>query len=318
MYYNISNLDKSTHTYSGGTWTKTDSTDNGFNFDIKRFYIGIDHKFNSMFSANITTDIKYNAGVGDTLFVKKAYLQAKFDPALIVRLGATDMPWIPFAEGVYGYRYVENTLIDKAGYGTSSDWGVHVMGKLADGMIGYQISAVNGAGYRNTYRTKGIDVEGRVNLNWNGFVAAVGGYTGDRGAKHGTATPHSASRVDALLAYKANNVRVGVEYFNANDWNSVTKSSQTDNDDGFSVFASYQFAPEWGVFGRYDWVTSKTKVSGTTTKVNNNYYNAGVSFTPFKMIDFALVYKHDKSETKIVNGTYTDSDEVGLWGRLRW
>lgn len=319
MYYDFSNLDAKTHTWNGTQYVATDSSNNGTNFDIKRFYVSIDHQFNDIFSADVTTDIKYLSGVGDTLYVKKAYLQAKLDPAFVVRLGATDMPWIPFVEGVYGYRYVENTLVDRDGYGTSSDWGIHVLGKLADGLISYQVSAVNGAGYRNTYRTKGIDVEGRVNIDYHGFIAAVGGYTGDLGAKHGTPTYHTASRFDALVGYKGHGIHAGFEYFNSTDWKTVTSSSFTDDSTGYSVFASYQFTPEWSAFGRYDWTDMTLTPTGFAgTKTTDNYYNLGVAFTPYKMVDFALVYKHAKDETKIVHGTFSDSDEVGIWGRLRW
>ena len=99
--------------------------------ELKRFYIGVDHKFNDVFSANLTTDFRYNTNgtSNDVLvYVKKAYLQAKLIPAFTVRVGAADLPWVPFVEGVYGYRFVENTLIDRTKFGTSSDWGVHVLG----------------------------------------------------------------------------------------------------------------------------------------------------------------------------------------------
>ena len=41
--------------------------------------------------------------VGRGFYVKKAYLQAKLDPALIVRLGAADLPWVPRAEVAAGF-----------------------------------------------------------------------------------------------------------------------------------------------------------------------------------------------------------------------
>ena len=324
MYYDMTNLNQTTHTYDAalGHYVSSDSNNNGFSFDIKRFYVSIDHKFNNVFSADITTDTQYLSSVGTSeIYIKKAYLQAKLSDALTFRLGSADMPWIPFVEGVYGYRYVENTLIDRTHYGSSADWGVYSLGKLANGLINYEVAAVNGAGYKKPIRTDGIDFEGRVNLNYKGFVAAIGGYTGKLGAQHNTSTSHTANRVDALLAYAANNVRVGVEYFNANDWHSVlTSTHTTDNDEGYSVFASYQFTPEWGVFGRYDWVTTKTTPNGSpvTIKMRDNYYNAGIAFTPYKMIDFALVYKHQKNDYAAPLSPYTDSDEVGVWGRLRW
>ncbi|MGA9658883.1 MAG: porin, partial [Asticcacaulis sp.] len=64
----------------------------GTGFDIKRLYIGIDHKFSDMFSANVTTDFQYSVAISSTdLYLKKAYLQAKFSDALVLRVGATDL-----------------------------------------------------------------------------------------------------------------------------------------------------------------------------------------------------------------------------------
>ncbi|HEX5379155.1 MAG TPA: porin, partial [Phenylobacterium sp.] len=76
----------------------------GTGFDIKRFYVGVDHKFNDVFSANITTDFQYASAISSTeVYIKKAYLQAKINDALVVRLGSTDLPWVPYAEDIYGY-----------------------------------------------------------------------------------------------------------------------------------------------------------------------------------------------------------------------
>jgi len=140
MYFDLTNI---TQEQDGSRVQPT-----GTGFDIKRFYIGIDHKFNDTFSGNVTTDFQYSSAISSTeLYLKKAYLQAKFSDALVVRLGSTDLPWVPFAEDMYGYRYVENTLIDRTKFGTSADWGVHASGKLAGGMISYAAAAVDGAGY---------------------------------------------------------------------------------------------------------------------------------------------------------------------------
>ena len=319
MYYDLTNID-ATNT-SGAV--KTDSTANGTGFDIKRFYVGIDHKFNDIFSANITTDFQYSATVGATeLYIKKAYLQAKLDPALVIRLGSTDLPWIPYAEGIYGYRYVENTLIDRTKFGTSADWGAHFSGDLFDKIVSYQVSVVNGNGYKNPSRADGMDFEGRISAKYDGFVAAVGGYDGKLGVTHGTTTHHDATRFDALLGYVANGAHIGVEYFSQNDWKSV-KTTTTDKADGYSVFAAYDFTPEWGVFGRYDYVNPKTS---TGSSVKDNYYNVGIQYQPYKMVNFSLVYKHDDAKGGSIstsNGTIGgttkgDYNEVGLFGAFQW
>ena len=96
-FLNVSNIDQKSTDLAGVT---TKNAQNGTQTELKRFYVAVDHKFNDMFSANVTTDFRYNANgtSKDVLvFVKKAWLQAKFAPELWVRVGAADLPWVPFA-----------------------------------------------------------------------------------------------------------------------------------------------------------------------------------------------------------------------------
>ena len=113
MYFSGSNIDREVN----GNKTESDG-----GFQIKRFYLGVDHKFNSVLSGNITTDVSEIGGTGQALYIKKAYLQAKFSPAFAVRLGSADLPWVPYVEGLYGYRYVENVMIETDYPHTDSLW----------------------------------------------------------------------------------------------------------------------------------------------------------------------------------------------------
>ena len=322
MYYNI--------TSSNAKRDGVKQSSNGTGLDIKRFYVGIDHKFNDTFAANITTDFTYDSGpAGATqIYIKKAYLEAKLDPAFVVRVGSTDLPWVPFVEDLYGFRYVENTLIDRTKFGTSADWGLHLSGKLADGMVEYAFAAVDGAGYKHPLRSKSVDVEGRVDVKYKGFVAGVGGYSGKLGKDiQGTTTYHTATRFDAVAAYVGHGARVGVEAFTAKNWNTVA-SITSDKSEGIGAFASYQFMPKWTVFGKYEYVRPYKR---TNHDMSDNYFNVGISYTPTKIVDFALVYKRDRAEDGfistsngaiggLVNGLGHDGtyNEIGLWGQLRW
>jgi hypothetical protein len=324
MYYDLTNIN---HESNG---VKTGLKDNGASFDIKRFYLGVDHKFNDTFSANLTTDFQWSSSVGATeLYIKKAYLQAKVSDALVFRFGSADLPWVPFMEDVYGYRYLENTLIDRTKFGTSADWGVHASGKLQGGLINYAVAVINGAGYKNppgtggAPRFKSVDIEGRVNLNWQNFIVGIGGYTGKLGKDvQDAVTHHTANRFDAMAAYVLPNARLGVEYFKANDWNNVT-SVASDDSEGYGGFGSFQFMPQWAVFGRYDYVKPNQK---TAPSLKDNYYTLGVSYSPAKIVDFALAYKRDKADNGSIstsNGTIGGSvdgtyDEVGIWAQFRW
>jgi len=338
MYFNASNIEQR----SNGAKTAADGT--GFN--IKRFYLGVDHQFNDVFSGNITTDISNVIGStsngnfatgsnsldGRGLYIKKAYLQAKISPALIIRAGAADMPWIPYDEGIYGYRHVELTLIDRTSFGTSADWGIHVLGDLAHGILSYQVSVVDGGGYRNVKVTKSVDVEGRLSASYKGLFAAVGGYTGKLGNNvEGTPVYRTASRFDALGGYKNKLLTIGAEYFSTKNYTTngityVTSATVSDKAEGYSVFGSVNFLPKMSVFGRYDWV--KPRETGAEA-LRDHYYNVGVQWSPVKIVDLGIVYKRDNVDNGsfatangTIGGTNSTTDgtykEIGLFGQFRF
>jgi hypothetical protein len=320
MYFNGSFVDREVN----GTKTESDG-----GFQIKRFYLGIDHKFNNMLSANLTTDIDSVGApngslVGKGLYVKKAYLQAKFSPAIAVRVGSADLPWVPYVEGLYGYRYVENVLVDRTKFGTSADWGVHALGDRAGGIVSYQFSAVGGGGYRDPKFTNTVDFEGRVSAKYAGFNAALGFYTGKLGKDVDGGAPafHTASRFDALIAYKDPRFTVGAEYFAAKNWTQVNSPIE-DKADGWSAFASAHVIPKISLFARYDWTKPhKDTLPGLT----DEYFNGGVQYEAFKNVNVALVYKHDKAKNGTINtsngviGGSTDGtyDEIGLFGMFQF
>lgn len=325
-FFNVSNIDQTSTDLAGN---KTDSAQNGTQTELKRFYLGVDHKFSDTFSANLTTDFRYNANgtSKDVLvYVKKAYFQYKPSNAFFARVGAADLPWVPFVENLYGYRFVENTLIDRTKFGTSADWGVHVGGTLANGLVSYAASAINGAGYKTLSRSSDtIDLEGRISVNpIKEITLGLGGYTGKLGKSAAnlpdSATPHTASRVNAVAAYTGKKVRAGVEYFAATNWNNVTTLTR-DKADGWSAFASYAFTPKVGLFGRYDWVRPSRDIN---PDLKDHYFNVGLNYKPIAPIDLALVYKRERTRNGFIstsNGTIGgldegSYDEVGLFGQL--
>lgn len=325
---------------------------NGTGFNIKRVYLSVDHKFNDVWSANITTDASnvigetananyYNAATGNAgqtatnivgkgFYVKLAYVQAKISPALIIRAGSADTAWIPFLQGLNGHRYVENELLDEYKLGNSADWGVHALGELADGHVTYQVGVVNGSGYRTVNVTKSVDLDGRIAVNYAGFFGAVGGYSGRIGKNvEGVTLTHTAERLDLAAGYKTDKFTVGGEYVYAKNFASVTAATE-DKNEGFSAFAHYNFTPKWQVFGRYDWI-KQTPNTTTGFSVHNEYFNFGLQWEPVKFFDLSLVYKRDQATNfgtasgtiatqngtigGTTNGTY---DEVGLFGQFKF
>ncbi|GAA0888636.1 porin [Rhodanobacter soli] len=300
---------------------KGKSDKSGVGLDVKRFYLGVDHKFNDIWSANLTTDFNYASSDGQTsVFVKKAYVQGKFDDAAVFRVGSSDMPWIPFAEKYYGFRYVENTITDRLKYGNSADWGLHLAGDIgASKSLNYAVSVVNGNGYKNPGRSKGVDFEGRVGfVPFENMVVAVGGYSGHRGQEtENIGAAHTAERGDFMLAYASKAFRLGAEYFTAKNWNNVL-SPLADKADGYSLWGSVAVADNVNLFARYD----SAKLSKSLDReAKDTYYNAGVEYQVTKGFKLAGVWKHGKVDKSVATPVpphvqNNKTNEIGVFGEV--
>lgn len=362
IYYDITNLQTKTTTYVNGAPTTSATSAKSTGIDVKRFYVGIDKKFSDTWSMSVTTDFEQKATVGRTagalpgsanaseevVFVKKAYFQGKFDDALVVKVGASDMPWVPYMEGLYGYRYVEQVAIDRLGLGTSTDWGVHVSGDFGDyndaHPFQYQVSLVNGAGYRDNTRGKQMDIEGRFSAKFDQWNLALGGYQGKLGSPFvagctttAPATPaptgcavlvngvyapalQDAKRIDASVVWVGDRLRIGAEYFNAHNWkvgNGIGNSGANFNTT-ITLAGTQVIKTENGrgmsYFGSYrvtphftvfGKVDSAHPTSKNAPAARNVYKNLGVEYTAFKNINFSLVWKNTDVKSGSAAGLVT-------------
>lgn len=296
------------------------SSDSGVGVDVKRFYFTLTHEFDKTWSAQFQSDIGDQGARRYDVFVKKAYVQGKYSDALAVRVGSADTPWIPFAENMYTMRYFEQTITDTLGFGTSADWGVHVLGKFAGGKVDYQVSALNGKGYSNPTRTETVDFEGRVTIKpIAGFTLGLGGYSGKLGNETKT-TPakHTAERLNAFAGWTGSRVNVGVEYFQAKNWKNVTTDA-TDKADGYSIWAQFALNKTMRIFARYD-QADPSKDLAPAKQIT--YYNLGFEKQFNKSVTGNIGYKYAETDggavstgnggvgAGAISGKY---QEIGVW-----
>jgi len=231
-----------------------DVTPTGVGFDIKRFYLIVDHKFDNVWAANITTDAQYlsdkttsvvtsvgpppktgtvtttgGSGTVTEVFIKKLYLQATLSDALVLHAGSYTSPWAPFVEGLYGYRFIEKTQTDRLGYANTADWGLNAAGKLGGGVFTYSASIVNGGGFKNPSRSKYVDYEGRIGVSpvkWLTFGAGFySGHLGQINTSNQDFPKNTASRWDLAAGVHAGGFRIGAEYFEAKNYKSANPTT---------------------------------------------------------------------------------------------
>lgn len=325
----------------------------GTGFDVKRFYLIANHSFDDIWSANLTTDAQYvnsttstvtttsgsttvvtTAGSGSVaeVFIKRLYLQAKLNDAFVLHVGAYNASWAPFVEGLYGYRYIEKTATDRLGFANTADWGLNVTGKVADGLVTYSASVVNGGGFKNPSRSKDVDFDGRVGVSpveW--LTLGAGFYSGHLGQITQAVSAYAsntATRFDFVAAVQVSGIRVGAEYFQAKNYKAASATTGvysgpggvvvattatgtvvSDEATGFSSWASYEFAPQYSVFARFDQAKPSKDIH---TNLKDRYFHAGVAYKPIKQLDLSLVYKNEKVDNGAIsissadaNGSYT-------------
>ena len=302
--------------------TGAKSSDSGVGTDVKRFYFTATHEFDSVWSAQFQTDIGDQGARRYDVFVKKAYIKAKLDPLFAVLLGSANTAWIPFVDELTGFRYVENSLIERLGFGSSADWGVHVVGQAASKVVSYDVAVENGKGYSNPTRTKSVDFEGRIGIQpLPGLNLAVGGYSGKRGFDtYSTPALHNATRFDAMALYNAEHFHVGGEILQAKNFNNVNTVA-TDKASAYSIWASIIPTSVFTIFARYD---NAKPSKDLHPKLQGDFFDVGLQYRINTALAASLVYKHEE----VKNGTITvpngtigsaspthkgDYSEIGIW-----
>jgi hypothetical protein len=204
---------------------------NGFHFT--RVYLTLVKQVNDQMLIRITTDqmgpdtnnsfneaapfgLKGYGGSGrENLFIKYAYVQYKFAPELMLRVGQTQTAWIDSEEGRWGYRFLRPIFVDEMDLLTSSDLGISAMGSLLDQMISYQVMFSNGEGYQTTPNGRGFALQGRLDL------MPVTGLTfsafGLAETVHGGTSGDNRNREIYMVMYDHKLFRVGAEYVMANN-----------------------------------------------------------------------------------------------------
>jgi hypothetical protein len=310
----------------------------GVGFDVKRAYFIINHTFNEIWSANLTTDAQFinsvagtgytnsttsNSGGVTDFFIKYLYGQAKFNDAFVVRFGSEASPWTPFIDGVTTYRWIEKSTTDRLGFANTADWGINALGTAADGLVSYSVGVFDGAGYKNPTRTKKVDVEGRVDVHPIKSLTIAGGfYEGHLGqvtAANDGLPQNTATRYDALINYHDFGFNVGAEYFVAHNYKAWSASTGLASGPVGTVIGSVNATT--GVVsilrdeaaGISSWVSydfnkqfsafgrfDSTQLSKDINHgLRDKFADAGLVFRPTKGIDVALVYKYEQ----VTNGT---------------
>ena len=281
----------------------------GWQPDLKRFYLDAEHKFSDRWKLKVTTDVQWQRQQDPTdLWFRHAYAQYSFGSGnnQYLKIGTAELPWIDYVAPRVGYRYVDPSLTPKNRFAGPTDPGLHYGYKGKQFSFG--VAAVTGSGYQRPTLGDQLDIE--MMGVWHilpGLDLAAGLYEGTRAQdKDEKPKIHTARRHNVALSYRIKTMRLGAEYARNDNWNQVSKVPE-DSSHGWSVWGSYVFKPGYSVFGRYE----QTDPSNQLKPANeNDYLQLGVDWKAKPYLTVALVGKQSTAKTALQE---TETNEIGIW-----
>lgn len=222
------------------------------------------------------TTVNKDAGKFDVV-LKHAYgeLYDVLVPGLSLKFGMHDLPWVPFVEAIWGYRFQGTVFSDREGYLSSTDLGVAASYVLPGKWVEAYFSLVNGETWSKPEVSKHKDVHGRITLRplashkvLSGLSLSVLGAAG----RYDSGDDQGRYRFIPQLAFEHKHAAIAVEYLWAQDvpGKLVSRHPSLANSTDSMVTAGGLSAFAWldfGMFGvadglrlmaRLDWLDPDT------------------------------------------------------------
>ena len=272
-------------------------------FDIDRVYLTAKAKLDSSLSVRVTTDVGRVEDSEDEklrLFLKYAYLEWAASDAFKLRLGSAGTGFVGFYDKFWGQRYLAKSFTDDNKILDSADIGVHALGEMADGLVTWQASIVNGEGYGSAETSATKAAQARLTVD--PMASSDNSLPITVFASQDVMAPDSETPVRVLAGaagYKMDHLTFWGEY--------VLQSAGETSGSGYSVTLVPKIPEVLNVIARYDhWDPNADADGDSETTIR-----AGVSRDFLKKVSGALTYERTTVESD------KDTPEHGVFLRMQ-
>lgn len=246
-------------------------------FAYRRLYLTLDFQLSDRLDgrARLEANDGTTGPKGPIPYVKDLWVKWTYGGDHSATVGVTGPPAFEISDGVWGYRSLEKTILDRRGIVSSRDFGLRLDGPLlADGDVRYAFMYANNSAARPEL-DRNKRVYGRLSATPTEKITLV---VGSDYAEYSDRRDRSL-RLSAFAGYEGEGVRVGLE-----GYRSATRlADATEVDElGISVFGIVQVASEWGLIGRFDWASQDIEGGGAPTE---SFLLAGVAYQPHPNVE---------------------------------
>ncbi len=247
------------------------STNDERGFNLERAYVGYQYKLGHGLKVKGVVDFGQSKDVNDYQrigYIKNAQLTWQHG-AWTLNAGLISTTQFKVQEDFWGKRYVMKSFQDEYKFGSSADLAISAAYRF-NKYLSADVILANGEGYKKVQVKDGLQYGAGLTLTpVDGLtVRAYGSYNeASEDGQKGT------TNLAAFAGLKKSCFSVAAEY------NYMTNASFTDTHDrsGVSVYTTIQIAKNIGLFGRWDYLSSKDKWDEA------NDGNAGIVGADFKL-----------------------------------
>ena len=188
------------------------------NFDITRAYLNLTGRFAGGITARITADIFTNAGIGGSRGYRLKYAFVTWTPEgspLTYKIGQIHTPWIDWEEALWDFRMQGTMPMERAGYMSSSDFGLGVDGKFNADQFNFQVGLYNGETYNGALADQRKDVMARASYRVlaTDDGSRVGGLRVSAYGQYGAPTSGGKrQRFLGMVSYRSMDITLAAEY----------------------------------------------------------------------------------------------------------
>lgn len=256
-------------------------------FEVRRAYLGYDYELEKNWSMRIVLDIG-SPNDDSPYSILKRY--AYFKTASLTykrgdwefKGGIIDLFNVEYQEKIWDYRYVYKSFMDEYRFGPRADIGVNATWK-ASPLISFDMMVMNGEGYEQLQNDNTYKVSLGTNLTPIEYllIRLYSDYAHKR---------VDEAVVSALVGYYTEKYALALEYNTRFNENFV----QNRNRFGYSAYGRYTYKDSYGIFARYDWLSSS--ITGDLGRPWNlardgSALLGGIEYRPIKNVRMSLNYQ---------------------------
>lgn len=261
--------------------------DNSTAFEVSRVYLGYKGAISEHFSAEVKLDIGSPEDLSEYSLIKRyAYFKTASlsyeKKKLKLVFGLLGMSQFSIQEKDWGYRYILKSFMDEYSYGPSADMGFSAFYKF-NSFIEADLTISNGEGYKslqsdNSYKTA-------LGINLYPLPKTTIRFYYDLLEKDVCQQVFSS-----YIAYKSDDYRIGAEYNLMMNKSYIANRNQQ----GISLYGTYNINNKWAVFGRHDRLTSN--IPDEESQPWNLYDDgtsviAGIEYRPVEKVKVSCNYQ---------------------------